>query len=184
MLIYRIRTLYCHAKNLDISFMQKKYNELIEEYCSVIKNCFNDRLISICLFGSVAREEAKPDSDIDILIVAEDLPKDIGMRVKQTNNVHEFLKKTEVYKSLQRSHICGLISDIFFTPGEIKKHPPIMLDMIDDGIILYDKGSFLNNELKILKRRLEAQKARKIITPKGHFWILKPDAAAGEVVEI
>lgn len=69
-------------------------------------------------------------------------------------------------------------------PIEIQKHPPILLDIIDDGIILYDKGYFLFHELNILKKRLELQMARKIITAKGHFWILKPDVAAGEVVEL
>ena len=173
-----------YQSNLLISDMQKEYKELIEEYCSAVKNCFTGRLISICLFGSVAREEAKPDSDIDILIVAEALPKDIGMRIKETNEIHEFLKKSEAYLLLQKSHRSGLVSDIFFTPAEIKKHPPILLDIIDDGIIVYDKGSFLSNELKILKNRLESHMARKIITAKGHFWILKPDVAAGEVVEL
>ncbi|MCX9081091.1 MAG: nucleotidyltransferase domain-containing protein [Candidatus Methanoperedens sp.] len=167
-----------------IPHMQKEYKKLIEEYCSAIKNHFTNRLISICLFGSVAREEAKPDSDIDILIVAEAFPKDIGMRIKETNEIHEFLKKSEAYIILQKSYRSGLVSDIFFTSAEIKKHPPILLDIIDDGIILYDKGSFLSNELKILKNRLESQMARKIITAKGHFWILKPDVAAGEVVEL
>ena len=167
-----------------MNIMQKEYVRLIEEYCSRIKNHFCDRLISICLFGSVARGEAKPGSDIDILIVADDLPIDIGMRIKETNYVHENLKKSEAYISLRKSNVSGLVSDIFFTPEEIKRHPPILLDVIDDGIILYDKNSFLSNELMTMKERLEAQKARKVKTEKGHFWILKPDVKFGEIIEI
>ena len=164
--------------------MQKGYARLIEEYCSAIKNHFSDKLISICLFGSVARGEAKSDSDIDILIVANGLPRDIGMRIKETNYIHEYLKESKAYISLRKSNMSGLISDIFFMPEEIKGHPPLLLDIIDDGIVLYDRGSFLSNELKLLKQKLEAQKARKVKTEKGHFWILKPDAISGEVVEI
>ncbi len=164
--------------------MQKGYVRLIEEYCSAIKDHFSDRLISICLFGSVARGEAKPDSDIDILIVADGFPIDIGMRIKETNYIHECLKKSKAYISLRKSNMSGLISDIFFTPEEIKGHPPILLDIIDDGIVLYDRDSFLSNELKLLKQKLESQKARKVKTEKGHFWILKPDIMFGEVVKI
>lgn len=164
--------------------MQKEYVKLVEEYCSATKNHFGNRLISIYLFGSVARGEAKPDSDIDILIVADALPIDIGMRIKETNYIHDFLKKSEAYISLRKSNVSGLISDVFFTPEEIKRHPPILLDIVDDGIALYDRNSFLSNELKLLKHRLEAQKARKVETEKGHFWILKPDVKFGEVVEI
>ena len=164
--------------------MQKEYVKLIEGYCSAIKNHFRNRLISICLFGSVARGEAKPDSDIDILVVADALPIDIGMRIKETNYVHENLKKSEAYISLRKSDVSGLISDIFFTPEEIERHPPILLDIIDDGVILYDKNSFLSNALKTLKDTLEIKKARKVTTKKGHFWILKPDVEFGEVVEL
>jgi len=164
--------------------MQKEYIKLIEEYCSGIKNHFQGRLISICLFGSVARGEAKPDSDIDILIVVKSIPKDIGMRIKETNHIHEDLKKSEAYLTLRRSNMSGLISDIFFTPEEIERHPPILLDIIDDGILLYDKNCFLSNELKIMNERLNAYNAHKIKTEKGHFWILKPDIIYGEVVEI
>ncbi len=164
--------------------MQNEYVKLIEEYCSSIKDHFGDRLISICLFGSVARGEAKPDSDIDILVVVESLSKDIGMRIRDTNYIHEELKKSEAYILLRRLNVCGLISDIFFTPEEIKRHPPILLDIIDDKIILYDKNSFLSNELKVMNERLKAYNALKVKTEKGHFWILKPDVASGEVVEI
>jgi predicted nucleotidyltransferase len=164
--------------------MQKEYVRLIKEYCSAIKNHFKDSLISICLFGSVAKGEAKPDSDIDILIVADGIPIDIGMRTRETNYIHEHLKKSKAYILLRKLNVSGLISDIFFTTEEIKSHPPILLDIIDDGIILYDKDSFLSNELKLLKQKLEAQKARKVKTEKGHFWILKPDVISGEVVEL
>jgi hypothetical protein len=50
--------------------------------------------------------------------------------------------------------------------------------------MLYDRNSFLSNELKIMNERLEAYKAQKVKTEKGHFWILKPDVMSGEVVEI
>jgi len=164
--------------------MQKEYIKLIEEYCSAIKNHFRDRLISICLFGSVARGEAKPDSDIDILVIVESVSKDIGIRIKETNYIHQELKKSEAYLTLRRSKVSGLISDIFFTPEEIKKHPPILLDIIEDGVILYDKNLFLSNELGIMNERLKEYKALKVNTEKGHFWILKPDVVSGEVVEI
>jgi len=160
----------------------KEHDKLIEGYCLAIKNHFRDRLISICLFGSVARGEAKAESDIDILVIAEALPVDVGMRIKETNYIHENLKRSEGY-ILFRSHRSALISDIFFIPEEIEKHPPILLDIVDEGVIFYDRNSFLSNTLKRLKERLELQKARKVKTRKGHFWILK-DVKPGEVVEI
>ncbi|MDI6885916.1 MAG: nucleotidyltransferase domain-containing protein [archaeon] len=164
--------------------MQKEYVGLIEEYCSLIKNHFRDRLISICLFGSVARGEAKPGSDIDILVVADDLPIDIGLRIKETNYVHENLKKSEAYISLCKSGVSGLVSDIFFTPEEIERHPPILLDMVEDGIIWYDKEDFLRKVLLSIKENLKKLEAKKVTTEKGYYWVLKPDIKPGEIVRI
>jgi predicted nucleotidyltransferase len=167
-----------------MNIMQKEYVGLIEKYCSLIKNHFRDRLISICLFGSVARGEAKPDSDIDILIVADDLPIDIGLRIKETNYVHENLKKSEAYISLRKSNVSGLVSDIFFTPEEIERHPPILLDIVEDGIIWYDKENFLRKVLLSIKENLKKLEAKKVTTEKGYYWVLKPDIKPGEIVRI
>lgn len=78
----------------------------------------------------------------------------------------------------------GLISDIFLTRQEVERHPPILLDMIDDGRVVHDKGLFLSRELISLKERLNRLNARKVLTSKGHYWVLKPDIKPGEVVEI
>ncbi|MDI6847919.1 MAG: nucleotidyltransferase domain-containing protein [Candidatus Bathyarchaeia archaeon] len=37
--------------------------------------------MSLCVFGSVARGEPSAESDIDILVVAKELPIDVGLRV-------------------------------------------------------------------------------------------------------
>jgi len=168
----------------DTRAIPGQYKRLIEDYCFALEEHFGEKLSSICLFGSVARGKAKPESDIDILVLVDELPPDLGLRTRETNYIHENLKKTEGYLSLRKLGRSGLISDFFFTPQEIKNHPPILLDVIDDGIIIYDKASFLSKELKVLKERLNRLKARKVITAKGHYWILKPDIKPGEIVDI
>ncbi len=45
-----------------------------ERYAELLRRTLGDNLVSVVLFGSVARGEARPDSDIDLLIVAEELP--------------------------------------------------------------------------------------------------------------
>lgn len=43
--------------------------QAVEEYVSLIKSTYSDRIIAVYLYGSVARAEANEDSDIDILIL-------------------------------------------------------------------------------------------------------------------
>src|SRR5437764_1680739 len=48
--------------------------ELARRYTDLLRSHLSERLVSVVLFGSVARGDASPASDIDLLIVAEDLP--------------------------------------------------------------------------------------------------------------
>ncbi len=51
-------------------------------------------------------------------------------------------------------------------------------------MILYDKDGFLERELKRLRERLKELGARRVRSKHGWYWILKPGAKLGEVVEI
>ena len=48
-----------------------KINDVIKEFRGEIEKLYNKRLKSIILYGSRARDEAKEDSDIDIVVVLE-----------------------------------------------------------------------------------------------------------------
>ncbi|MCW3132499.1 MAG: nucleotidyltransferase domain-containing protein [Candidatus Methanospirare jalkutatii] len=51
--------------------IQKRYREAVEEFVRRVLERYKDKIDSIILFGSVARGEAKEDSDIDILVVGD-----------------------------------------------------------------------------------------------------------------
>lgn len=149
-----------------------------------MKRHFAENLVSICIFGSLARGKAAPSSDIDVMVVAENLPQDVGERTRSTNYIHEMLKKTDASAALRNLGRSTLISDIFLTPQEVEKHPPILIDMVEDAMIIYDRMDFLRDVLKRLGEKLKKMGARKVVTEKGYFWILKPNAKPSEVIEI
>ena len=164
--------------------LQTEYRDLCEEYLEAVKAHFGDRLISVCFFGSVARGEATPESDVDALIVARDLPRDIGLRVRETNRIHESVRRHETYRRLRLQGRSAFISDVYLTPEEAQSHPPILLDITDHGVIVYDNGGFLAAVLEDIRERLRELGARKVLTRKGYYWILKPHAKPTEVVEV
>jgi len=51
--------------------IQKRYRKAVEEFVRRVLERYKDRIESIILFGSVARGEAKENSDIDVLIVVK-----------------------------------------------------------------------------------------------------------------
>jgi len=161
-----------------------EYRDLLKEYCLGMRRHFGCNLVSISVFGSLARGKATPSSDIDVIVVAENLQQDIGVRTQSTNYIHEFLKRTDASVALRKLGRSTLISDIFLTPQEVEKHPPILIDMVEDAIILYDRMDYLRKALRKLGEKLKEMGARKVITERGYYWILKPGAKPSEVVEI
>ncbi len=63
---------------------RKKYFENAEKFCKEIKKEAQKNLgeVKLYLFGSVAKGKWGPDSDIDVLVVSNDLPRDWEERRK------------------------------------------------------------------------------------------------------
>ncbi|MEM4484005.1 MAG: nucleotidyltransferase domain-containing protein, partial [Candidatus Methanomethylicia archaeon] len=58
-----------------IEHLHSPYREVVDALFKELLEYFGDKLISIIVFGSVARGEARKDSDIDLFLVIKDLPK-------------------------------------------------------------------------------------------------------------
>jgi predicted nucleotidyltransferase len=55
--------------NINDMQIQEEFQEAVKEFVRRALRKYEDKIDSIILFGSVARGEAKEDSDIDILVV-------------------------------------------------------------------------------------------------------------------
>ncbi len=160
------------------------YEHLVRDYLEIVKGLYGDRLVSLCVFGSVARGEVKEGSDVDLLLVVEGLDEDLGARMKELAEVRERLRKAESYRRLKEQGLPVLTSEVALTPSEVASHPPILLDVVEEGIIVYDKGGFLRKELERVRERLRELGARRVKGKEGWYWVLKPDAKLGEVVRV
>jgi len=160
------------------------YGEYIRQVVGLLKARLGDGLVSVVLFGSVARGEADEGSDVDLLVVSEGFKGSLGGRFQIFQEIDRDLLRSEARKRLRREGYGTLISPIPLSPGEVEGNPPILLDLLTDGVILYDRGGFMKGRLAELERRLRALKARRVrLRGGGWYWDLKPDYRLGEVVE-
>lgn len=112
-------------KTSDLSI----FNKLVTCY----KEYMGDHLISIVLFGSRARGDAKETSDYDLFIIAEELPPKPFKRVL-------FIRSP--LKGQFEEKFCIIAK----TPEEVlSDFPPLFLNLGLDGIILFDRNDFFKN---------------------------------------
>jgi predicted nucleotidyltransferase len=108
-----------------------------------LQTALGTNLLSIVLFGSQARGEARMGSDWDFLIIAEGLPKKAFER-------HLFLKQ------LAPNDCRGEVSFVAKTPEEFEAYlSSLYLDIALDGKILYDPKGYAFQRLTLLRQLIK-----------------------------
>ena len=158
------------------------YESYIQTFCNRLKSSFgNEKILSVALFGSVARGQARSDSDIDLLIVHKKV--DFNP-VYRSVDIALALREENEYKRLIEQGLNPQPSCIFMTEGELWDRTHILLDILVEGILLYDVG-ILESRLEALRERLNALGSKRIGLPDGTwYWDLKPDWKPGEIIEL
>ena len=158
------------------------YENYLQSFCNRLKASFgNEGILSVALFGSVARGHARLDSDIDLLFVHREV--DFNP-VHRSIDIAFALKEEGEYKCLVGQGLDPQPSCIFMTERELWNRPHILLDILVEGILLYDVG-VLESRLRALRERLNTLGSKRVALPDGTwYWDLKPDWKPGEIIEL
>ncbi|MGQ9782073.1 MAG: nucleotidyltransferase domain-containing protein [Nitrososphaeria archaeon] len=159
---------------------------LVRKVCKCLLKAFSEvfagSLVSLVLFGSYARFEAKCGSDIDVLLVLDKVSDDRFELHRKLDEVEVRLQP--LYGELKSMGYTPVLSPIVLDKETAAPSRPIYLDMVDDGIVIYDKDDFFTSTLKRLKVRLGELDAKRVRVGEKWVWILKRDYRFGEVIEI
>jgi uncharacterized protein len=162
--------------------LRERYEDILRRLLTGLRQHYGARLLSVAVFGSVARGTQREDSDIDFLIVARALPRG------RTARVEEFLpveRDLEGWLAPVRPDLMPVaLSPVFKTPEEVEAGSPLFLDLVEDARILYDEGDFLAGRLERLRQRLAALGSRRVWRGNTWYWILKPDLKPGETISL
>ncbi len=130
--------------------------ELITELTVALKKEFNQNLISIAVFGSMVKGTLTSTSDIDVIVVCENLPKDWRACDKMVLELTEAIERKysrPIHMNLQgKEEISMAINSI----------SPLMLEIYDVNEIVFDKNDYFKNLLKDIKAHLKTLHAKKI----------------------
>ena len=158
------------------------YKALLDRFVSLVQQVFGEQVISIVLYGSVARGDAQPESDIDMLLVLDNIPVNYHKRLEPLLPVLRLIKKEVCWKALEKRGIFPSFSVLILSREEANQNRYLYLDMLTDAKILIDRDNFFQNRLQKLNARLKELGAQKIQRNGGWYWDLKPDLTPGEAV--
>jgi hypothetical protein len=147
---------------------------------SACEEVYGERLVTVAVFGSAGRGTARPDSDLDLLLVATPLPDGRMRRVREFEEVERRLASLPAPGSGR----VPPLSPVFKTPEEVRRGSPLFLDMTEDALLLFDRDGFFARELDRLRERLAQLGSRRIWLGNAWYWDLKPDYRPGEVFEL
>jgi hypothetical protein len=158
---------------------QKEFVLPLKRLMELIVKHYGGRLVSVALFGSLARGNATPSSDIDILLVVEGLQKRIGERQDEISQL-----KLQFYTMPEHWLLPASISPVLYTPDEARDFHDIYLDMTRHVVILLDRSDLLTEKLAELSTRLHGLKSERHELDGKPIWVLAPNLQRGEVVTL
>jgi uncharacterized protein len=104
----------------------ERLNAVLREFREGLERIYGERLVRLVLFGSQARNDAKPDSDIDVMVVLRGTVRD-GEEIERTS----FLK----------ADICVkhgvLVSCVYMSDDRFRyEQSPLMVNVRREGILV------------------------------------------------
>jgi hypothetical protein len=71
------------------------------------------------------------------------------------------------------------------SPAEAQHRSPLYLDIVEEGILVFDRDGFFEAVLAGMRTRMRELGSRRVFLSDGTwYWDLKPDFRFGEIVEI
>jgi predicted nucleotidyltransferase len=162
--------------------MKEIFQGLLRRLREACLEVYGDRLISLCVFGSVAAGAMRPDSDIDILLVCDPLPRGRMARVREFETIDRFCEG--MLEKASQQGVRTTFSPHIKTPAEVLQGSPVFLDMTDTVKILVDREEFFEGYLDTLKERLSRLGSQRVKFGGGYYWILKPNLKPGEEISL
>ena len=164
----------------------RTYRQIAEDFARLLERELGEQLVSVVLYGSVARRDAQVGSDIDMLVVVDAPSREERKAVRERvgDLVMEFENSGLVEELFQQGRLVDLEYRLY-TKEEAQRTHIFYLDLTQDAILLVDCDGFLATKLEQVRQRMRELGTRRVYFEDGcWYWELKPGMQPGEVVEL
>lgn len=120
--------------------------KVAQRFAQQLKNELGDFLVSAVVFGSSARKEATPQSDIDLLVISDDVSFILNEPLVEGYKV---IVESLIAKTSTKLHVTSMNLTAFWEYA--KAGDPVVVNILRDGVALIDPG-FFEPMQKLLKQ--------------------------------
>lgn len=118
----------------------------LDAFVSIL--CRSENILGIVLYGSIARKNYSKFSDIDTLVVSNLSFLSSLQLVEQTANKLEPLRRELL---VSKGNFLN-ISPLILTPPDLQEFHPIFFDIVEQGIILFERGRIITNFISRIRK--------------------------------
>jgi predicted nucleotidyltransferase/uncharacterized protein (UPF0332 family) len=134
--------------------LEDKYTKLdrdiARKFAKIVNSELSDLISVLVLFGSTARGRSNKSSDIDILIVIDDVHITMNKALVETYRI--IIQKAVAEVNPDRLHVQTLPLTSFWE--YVRAGDPVAINILRDGIALIDKGFFDPLQILLLTGRI------------------------------
>ncbi len=159
------------------------WEKFLEGVKEALISHYRENLLSVVIFGSAGRGDFRMGSDLDLLILLDKNEDSLGKRIDEFMGIERELRKLPEYARSKEEGLPHRIEPVILNLEELQNHPPLLLDLTTDAIMLMDRGDAFSREMDVLRKRLQELGSRKVVLKDGRwYWVLKPGMKWGEEV--
>ena len=159
------------------------FRDYLYNFVRLLKENYKEDLLSVILFGSVARGKWNNESDIDLFIIFTNKS---SIRTDINNQLTKFISDYERKSKLKNSkgdRLFSTIQDISLSLKDLHTFRTIFYDIAMDGIILFDRNQTGFHFLKKIKNRIEEKGLRRVFVKENdYYW--ERNVEFGEIIEL
>lgn len=158
---------------LPFNLGYSSYEKFLKTFVCKVNEQLGKSVISMVLFGSVTRNQAKGDSDIDIFVFYDDEIISRQNLNEAFNKIILELRMNKDYFELVSKNIEPEVYPFYINKKKGDNLLWVFLDCIEDGIILKDTNNYARNLIVNFKKMLEKNGGRRIKLANGTWcWSL------------
>lgn len=159
------------------------FRDYLYNFVRLLKENYKEDLLSIILFGSVARGKWNNESDIDLFIIFSNKS---SIRTAINNRLTKIISDYERKSKLRNSkgdRLFSTIQDMSLSLKDLHTFRTIFYDIAMDGIILFDRNQTGFHFLKKIKKRIEEKGLKRVfIKENDYYW--ERNVKFGEIIEL